>query len=235
VADDGHLVGYSDAGGVNGLEHAEGDEVIGAEHGGGSLRKAEEPGRRVAASGDIEVVDVEHSYRAGGKPGFGDRFADAFEAVVALGQLHRSVDEETPTVAERKAMTGSEAAAYPSGREPVARAATGGYAAPNLFALTGGRRTLTGLATRHLPVTASTGTGIDAVAGRPRRGSAPLVSAEELAILRHVAEELPIDSVAQRVGTSPRTVRRRMSNLCDRIGATCAIQAVVWAVHRGLV
>jgi DNA-binding NarL/FixJ family response regulator len=132
-------------------------------------------------------------------------------------------------------MTGSEAAAYPSGREPVTWAATGGYAAPSLFALTAARPTLTGLDSRQLSATASTGTCLDATAGRPRRGSAPLVSAEELAILRYVAEGLPIDSVAHRVGTSPRTVRRRMRNLCDRIGATCAIQAVVWAAHRGLV
>jgi DNA-binding NarL/FixJ family response regulator len=54
-------------------------------------------------------------------------------------------------------------------------------------------------------------------------------------MLRLIAEGLPIDAVAHRMETSPRTVRRRMRNLCDRIGATCAIQAVVWAARRGLV
>jgi DNA-binding NarL/FixJ family response regulator len=73
-------------------------------------------------------------------------------------------------------------------------------------------------------------TGVD---GRPH--PAPLVSTDELTMLRLIAEGLPIDAVAHRMETSPRTVRRRMRNLCDRIGATCAIQAVVWAARRGLV
>jgi DNA-binding CsgD family transcriptional regulator len=133
------------------------------------------------------------------------------------------------------AMT-SPKAAYPSGSAPPAPVASAvRYVEPAVFALTGRRPTLSGLATSHRPMTSRTGTGADTAAERPHRRSAPLVSAEELAILRHVAEGLPIDSVAHRVGTSPRTVRRRMRNLCDRIGATCAIQAVVWAAHRGLV
>lgn len=63
----------------------------------------------------------------------------------------------------------------------------------------------------------------------------PRLTAEELLILRHIADGLPIESVAHRIGISPRTVRRRMRTLCDRIGATCVIQAVVWAAHEGLV
>lgn len=133
-------------------------------------------------------------------------------------------------------MTVPETVTYPSDAAPLVRAATSmGHAEPALFALTGRRPTLTDLASRHLPMPSRIGTGIDAAEGRPRPSPASLVSPEELAILRHVAEGLPIDSVAQRVGTSPRTVRRRMRNLCDRIGATCAIQAVVWAAHQGLV
>ena len=62
-----------------------------------------------------------------------------------------------------------------------------------------------------------------------------LVSADEFAILRLVADGLPTDAVAHRLKTSPRTVRRRMRNLCDRVGATCTIQAVVWAARHGLV
>src|SRR5690349_12545261 len=123
-------------------------------------------------------------------------------------------------------MTSPEAM-YPWGTEPLRRmAATAGYAEAALLTLSGGRPTLTGLASSHPPPSRKEA-GVAAAQGRSRRGSAPLVSAEELAILRHVAEGLPMDSVAQRVGTSPRTVRRRMRNLCDRIGATCAIQAVV--------
>jgi DNA-binding NarL/FixJ family response regulator len=97
--------------------------------------------------------------------------------------------------------------------------------------LTGRRPTLVELTVSRFPQRPD---APDPVAGSST-GRAALVSAEELAILRHIADGLPIDSVAQRVGTSPRTVRRRMRNLCDRIGVTCAIQAVVWAAHRGLV
>jgi len=63
----------------------------------------------------------------------------------------------------------------------------------------------------------------------------PGLTDEELALLRLVAEGLPIDSVAARLEISPRTVRRRMHDLCDHIGVTGTMQAVVWAAHRGLV
>jgi DNA-binding NarL/FixJ family response regulator len=61
------------------------------------------------------------------------------------------------------------------------------------------------------------------------------LSEEELALLRLVATGLPMDSVAARLGMSPRTARRRMRDLCERIGVTGTIQAVVWAAHHGLV
>jgi len=63
----------------------------------------------------------------------------------------------------------------------------------------------------------------------------PELSDEEVAVLRLIAEGLPIDSVAARLGMSPRTVRRRMHDVCERIGVTSTIPAVVWAAHHGLV
>jgi DNA-binding NarL/FixJ family response regulator len=66
-------------------------------------------------------------------------------------------------------------------------------------------------------------------------GSGDLVTAEELVILRLVADGLPLVSVAQHVGMSPRTVRRRIRGLCDRLGLAHSIQAVVWATRRGLI
>jgi DNA-binding NarL/FixJ family response regulator len=78
-------------------------------------------------------------------------------------------------------------------------------------------------------------TGWDAAARCPGARPVPQVSDEELAVLRLVAEGLPIASVAARLGMSPRTVRRRMHDLCDRIGVTGTMQAVVWAAHHGLV
>ncbi len=58
---------------------------------------------------------------------------------------------------------------------------------------------------------------------------------EELTILRLTAEGLPLYSVARHVGMSPRTVRRRLRNLCDRLGVAHPIQAIVWAARRSLI
>jgi DNA-binding NarL/FixJ family response regulator len=70
-----------------------------------------------------------------------------------------------------------------------------------------------------------------------RHGTAKdsLLTEEELAILRLAAEGLPLYSVARHVGMSPRTVRRRLRSLCDRLGVTHPIQAIVWAARRSLI
>lgn len=90
---------------------------------------------------------------------------------------------------------------------------------------------------RRSPTPAGTpvGAGPDAAVGRRQPQPAPRVSEEDLALLRLVAEGLPMDSVAARLGMSPRTARRRIHDLCERIGVTGTMQAVVWAAHRGLV
>jgi len=80
-----------------------------------------------------------------------------------------------------------------------------------------------------------TRTDADIPAGRRQPGPVPHLNEEELALLRLVAEGLPMDSVAARLGMSPRTARRRMHDLCGRIGVTGTMQAVVWAAHNGLV
>ena len=71
--------------------------------------------------------------------------------------------------------------------------------------------------------------------GHHPTGPAPPLTDEELTLLRLVAEGLPMDSVAARLGMSPRTARRRMHDLCERVGVTGTMQAVVWAAHNGLV
>ena len=55
--------------------------------------------------------------------------------------------------------------------------------------------------------------------------------------VRHglLAGGLPLDTVARRMGTSERTVRRRVKGICDRLGFGSSIQAVAWAARRGLV
>jgi DNA-binding NarL/FixJ family response regulator len=56
----------------------------------------------------------------------------------------------------------------------------------------------------------------------------------DVALLRFVAQGLPLDSVARRLVTSERTVRCRTRAICTRLGVAAPIQAVVWAAQRGL-
>jgi DNA-binding NarL/FixJ family response regulator len=70
--------------------------------------------------------------------------------------------------------------------------------------------------------------------------ASPRLAAEELSrqdveLLELLAGGLPLDAVARRMGTSERTVRRRVRGICDRLGLRSSIQAVAWAARRGLV
>jgi DNA-binding NarL/FixJ family response regulator len=66
-------------------------------------------------------------------------------------------------------------------------------------------------------------------------GAEPGVTAEELTILTLMANGLTLDSVAVRVSMSPRTLSRRLRCVCDRLGVTYPIQAIVWAARQGLI
>jgi DNA-binding NarL/FixJ family response regulator len=57
---------------------------------------------------------------------------------------------------------------------------------------------------------------------------------DDLTLLRLLAEGLPTDTVARRLDTSERTVRRRTRAICDRLGVPAPIAAVAWAARRGL-
>lgn len=57
---------------------------------------------------------------------------------------------------------------------------------------------------------------------------------DDLALLSLLARGLPLDAIARRLGTSDRTVRRRVRAVCDRLGVQAPIEAVVWAARRGL-
>ncbi|WP_405113397.1 LuxR C-terminal-related transcriptional regulator [Micromonospora sp. NBC_01405] len=62
----------------------------------------------------------------------------------------------------------------------------------------------------------------------------PVLDEEDLRLLRLLATGVPLETVARRSGMSERTVRRRIRAICDRLGVTAPIQAVVWAVRRGM-
>ena len=67
------------------------------------------------------------------------------------------------------------------------------------------------------------------------RSGQPELQAQEVALLRLVAGGLPIDAIARHMRTSERTVRRRLRDICDRLEVGTSIEAVVWAVRRGVV
>lgn len=60
------------------------------------------------------------------------------------------------------------------------------------------------------------------------------LSHDDLELLRLLARGLPLNTVARRLRTSERTVRRRAKGICDRLGMGAPIEAVVWAAKRGL-
>ncbi|TYL49945.1 response regulator transcription factor [Nocardioides sp. BGMRC 2183] len=60
-------------------------------------------------------------------------------------------------------------------------------------------------------------------------------AAEDLAILRLLAEGFTTDVIAGRVGLSERTVRRRLRQTADELGLDSSIEVVVHAVRRGLI
>jgi DNA-binding NarL/FixJ family response regulator len=71
-------------------------------------------------------------------------------------------------------------------------------------------------------------------AGRTRPVPAEPLSSQDVELLRLLAQGLPLGSVARRLRTSERTVRRRTRAICNRLGVGASIQAVVWAAHEGL-
>jgi len=61
------------------------------------------------------------------------------------------------------------------------------------------------------------------------------ITAEELRILALLGAGLGLESVAARVAMSPRTLRRRLRGVCERLDVARPIQAIVWAARRGLI
>ncbi len=74
-----------------------------------------------------------------------------------------------------------------------------------------------------------------AVAATDRPASGSILGENDGRLLALLAEGLPLEAIARRLGISERTVRRRIRALCDRIGVGNPVQAVVWAVRVGVV
>jgi DNA-binding NarL/FixJ family response regulator len=74
-----------------------------------------------------------------------------------------------------------------------------------------------------------------AVASETAAISAEELSGQDVDLLKLLACGLPMETVARRLNTSERTVRRRVKAICDRHGFRAPIQAVAWAAREGLV
>jgi DNA-binding NarL/FixJ family response regulator len=62
-----------------------------------------------------------------------------------------------------------------------------------------------------------------------------LLRQEDLSLLALIAQGLQVGTIARELDTSERTVRRRTRQICDCLGVRTPVEAVVWAVRRGLV
>lgn len=62
----------------------------------------------------------------------------------------------------------------------------------------------------------------------------PVLNQEDVELLRLLADGIPIASVARRMDLSDRTVRRRTRSICDRLGVSAPVQAIVWAAQQEL-
>ena len=61
------------------------------------------------------------------------------------------------------------------------------------------------------------------------------ISAAEAEALGLISQGLTVQAIAYRLDVSERTVRRRVSNACTRLGVTTSIEAVVVAVRMGII
>ena len=61
----------------------------------------------------------------------------------------------------------------------------------------------------------------------------PVLTQDEIEVLRLMAAGLTVEAVARRLDVSERTVRRRTRSACTTAGVDTTVEAIVWAVrHR---
>lgn len=58
---------------------------------------------------------------------------------------------------------------------------------------------------------------------------------DDVRLLEEIASGVTADVAARRLDLSARTLRRRLRGICDRIGVSTPIEAVVWAARNQLI
>lgn len=57
------------------------------------------------------------------------------------------------------------------------------------------------------------------------------LSDSDISVLAEVASGAPTEEAARNLGLSTRTLRRRLKDICGKVGVATTIEAVVWAVR----
>lgn len=65
-------------------------------------------------------------------------------------------------------------------------------------------------------------------------GDAVRLDSDEVQLLRLLATEIPVESLARTLDMSERTVRRRSRALYDKLGVAGRVEAAVWATRHGV-
>jgi DNA-binding CsgD family transcriptional regulator len=58
---------------------------------------------------------------------------------------------------------------------------------------------------------------------------------DDVRLLALTAEGLSPAGIGRRMELNERTIRRRLGRLCERLGVSTPVQAVVWAVRHGVI
>jgi DNA-binding NarL/FixJ family response regulator len=62
-----------------------------------------------------------------------------------------------------------------------------------------------------------------------------VLDCDDVELLVLVSEGLAPAVIGRRMHLNERTIRRRLTRLCDRLGVSTPVQAVVWAVRHGVI
>jgi DNA-binding NarL/FixJ family response regulator len=81
------------------------------------------------------------------------------------------------------------------------------------------------------PVDGAVPSGALTVAGH----LAVTLESDEVALLALTAEGMSPQGIGRRMSLCERTVRRRLTRLCEHLGVSTPMQAVVWAVRHGVI